>query len=162
MDNKPVFISKYVIEYSFTHWSLFMFSRSFYIFIFSTEELVLDEITTIGSASYFDPLRIKLLIQLFFWHNLFVMALFLAASGATLAFCLECFLVQGLLISRNYMTMKETNKHEGNVFPWGGGSLPLEVSSSYCSVAQLSPTLCNLMDCSAPVFRVLHHLLEIA
>ena len=61
----------------------------------------------IGSASYIDPLRIKLFKRLFFWNNLFIMALFFAASGATLAFLLECFLVQGLLISRNYMIVKE-------------------------------------------------------
>ena len=29
-----------------------------------------------------------------------------------------------------------------------------------CSVAQLCPTLCDLMDCSTPGFPVLHHLLE--
>ena len=31
-----------------------------------------------------------------------------------------------------------------------------------CSVAQSYPTLCNPMDCSTPVFPVLHHLLELA
>ena len=31
-----------------------------------------------------------------------------------------------------------------------------------CSVARLSPTLCDLMDCSMPGFPVLHHLLELA
>ena len=30
------------------------------------------------------------------------------------------------------------------------------------SVAQLCPTLCNLMDCSMPGFPVLHHLPELA
>ena len=30
-----------------------------------------------------------------------------------------------------------------------------------CSVAQLCPTLCDLMDCSTPGFPVLHHLLEL-
>ena len=32
----------------------------------------------------------------------------------------------------------------------------------HCSVAQSCPTLCNLMDCSAPGFPILHHLLELA
>jgi len=31
-----------------------------------------------------------------------------------------------------------------------------------CSVTQLSPTLCDLMDCSMSGFPVLHHLLELA
>ena len=31
-----------------------------------------------------------------------------------------------------------------------------------CSVAKLYPTLCNLIDCRAPGFPVLHHLLEFA
>ena len=32
----------------------------------------------------------------------------------------------------------------------------------YCSVAKLYPTLCNPMDCSMPVFPVLHYLPEFA
>ena len=32
----------------------------------------------------------------------------------------------------------------------------------YCSVTQLSPTLCDPMDCSMPGFPVLHHLPELA
>ena len=32
----------------------------------------------------------------------------------------------------------------------------------YCSVTQLCPTLCNLMDCRTPNFPVLHHLLDFA
>ena len=31
-----------------------------------------------------------------------------------------------------------------------------------CSVAQSCPTLCDPLDCSMPVFPVLHHLLELA
>ena len=34
--------------------------------------------------------------------------------------------------------------------------------SSYCSVTQSCPTLCNPMDCSTPGFPVLHYLLEFA
>ena len=33
---------------------------------------------------------------------------------------------------------------------------------SCCSVAQLCPTLCDPMDCSTPVFPLLHYLLEFA
>ena len=32
----------------------------------------------------------------------------------------------------------------------------------FCSVAQLCPTLCDLMDCSTPGFPVLHHLPKFA
>ena len=32
----------------------------------------------------------------------------------------------------------------------------------HCSVAQSCPTLCEFVDCSAPGFPVLHHLLELA
>ena len=34
--------------------------------------------------------------------------------------------------------------------------------SCWCSVTQLCPTLCNLMDCNMPGFPVLHYLLELA
>ena len=36
------------------------------------------------------------------------------------------------------------------------------LSCHCCSAAQSYPTLCNTMDCSTPVFPVLHHLLEFA
>ena len=36
------------------------------------------------------------------------------------------------------------------------------ISTCYCSIAQLCPTLCDPMDCSTPGFPVLHHLLEFA
>ena len=39
---------------------------------------------------------------------------------------------------------------------------PALVSFCCCSVAQLCPTLCDLMDCSTPGFPVLHHLPELA
>ena len=32
----------------------------------------------------------------------------------------------------------------------------------HCSVAKSFPTLCDPMDCSTPVFSILHHLLELA
>ena len=40
----------------------------------------------------------------------------------------------------------------------------LSISFYYCccAVAQLCPTLCNLVHCSTPGFPVLHHLLEFA
>ena len=35
-------------------------------------------------------------------------------------------------------------------------------NGSCCSVTQLCPTLCDLMDCSTPGFPVLHYLSEFA
>ena len=35
------------------------------------------------------------------------------------------------------------------------------INSQFSSVAQLSPTLCDPMECSTPAFPVLHHLLEL-
>ena len=46
--------------------------------------------------------------------------------------------------------------------------MALDLKGSYhdlcccCSVAKLCPTLCDHMDCSMPVFSVLHHLPEFA
>ena len=50
----------------------------------------------------------------------------------------------------------------------GGGILavePVEFGDRWegcCSVAQWCPTLCHSVDCSTPVFPVLHHLPELA
>ena len=41
-------------------------------------------------------------------------------------------------------------------------SSPLPPFDICCSVTQLCPTLCDLMDCSTPDSPVLHHLLELA
>ena len=50
----------------------------------------------------------------------------------------------------------------GAILETGYNSFNLSILICYCSVTQLCPTLCNLMDCSMPCFPVLHYLPEFA
>ena len=50
----------------------------------------------------------------------------------------------------------------GDISQEAGGSQLRQGRFCYCSVSQSYPTLCDLMDCSAPGFPVLHQLLELA
>ena len=56
--------------------------------------------------------------------------------------------------------MQKNMKDSTKIKLYNGNLLPRWLCC--CSVAHLCPTLCDPMDCSAPGFPVLHHLLKLA